>query len=270
MYLEYWQLDRRPFDSTDETAFYYPSEIHQGALLKLRYAIESRSGAAVLSGASGSGKSLLARRLLKQLGDEASPAVHLVFPRMEPTELLAYVAEELTGKPCTGSNDQIVRRLQRFLIENAAAGEHAVLVIDEAHLLLDTGTLEILRLLLNFEHAGQPALSLVLIGQPQLLVALERLPSLEQRASAKCMLRALSDEETMSYVNHRLQAAGAKQEIFTQAALTLAHELTRGAPRSINRLCDLALLVGFAQQQDVIGPEELELVSDELLAGGLR
>ena len=44
MYESYWQLDRRPFENTSDPQFYYPGESHQGAMLKLRYAIENRKG----------------------------------------------------------------------------------------------------------------------------------------------------------------------------------------------------------------------------------
>jgi type II secretory pathway predicted ATPase ExeA len=58
--------------------------------------------------------------------------------------------------------NESVRRLQTFLLANCDRGRHAVLVIDEAHLLLDSDALETVRLLLNFEHAGKPALTLLL------------------------------------------------------------------------------------------------------------
>ncbi|GAG08635.1 unnamed protein product, partial [marine sediment metagenome] len=63
MYESYWQLTTRPFDNGDDSRFYFPSESHQGALLKLRYAVENRRGGALLSGAAGLGKTLLANML---------------------------------------------------------------------------------------------------------------------------------------------------------------------------------------------------------------
>lgn len=54
MYQAYWQLGGRPFENCIDPKFYYPSEVHQGALLKLRYAVESQRGAALLAGAASS------------------------------------------------------------------------------------------------------------------------------------------------------------------------------------------------------------------------
>jgi general secretion pathway protein A len=91
------------------------------------------------------------------------------------------------------------------------------------------------------------------------------MPALEARLGLKCLLRSFSLEETMSYVSHRMTAAGATHEIFTSEAMSLLHELTAGNPRRINRLCDLALLVGFAEEQVRINAHQIEAVSNELV-----
>ena len=140
-----------------------------------------------------------------------------------------------------------------------------MVAIDEAHLLVDSDALDSLRLLLNFDAGAKPALTLLLVGQPQLLPALERLPALEARLGVKCLLRPFNLEETISYVSHRLTAAGATHEIFTSEALTTLYQLTGGNPRRINRLCDLALLIGYAEEQVRINAHQVEAVCSELV-----
>jgi type II secretory pathway predicted ATPase ExeA len=98
-----------------------------------------------------------------------------------------------------------------------------------------------------------------------LLPVLDRHPALEERLGVKCLLRPLNLEETISYVNHRLSAAGARRPLFDTGALEALYHLSHGAPRQINRLCDLALLVGFAEEQPSITAAQLEAVSDELV-----
>jgi len=268
MYEAYWQLHSRPFENCADARFYYPSEVHQGALLKLRYAVENHRGAALLAGAAGVGKTLLVNSLKQQLGTSFSPFVHVVFPRMSQRELLAYLAAELgasTDGAAAATVDESVRRLKQFFVDNARRECHAVVAIDECHLLLDTDALETLQLLLNFETETQSALTLILAGQPQVLPALSRLPGLETRLGVKCLLRPLNLEETSSYVNHRMTAAGAAREIFTADALTALHGLTGGNPRRVNRLCDLALLIGYAEEQMRINAPQVEAVSNELV-----
>lgn len=267
MYEAYWQLQRKPFETGVDVSAYYPGEAHQAALLKLRYAIESRSGGALLAGAGGSGKTMLVRLLADRVGEQFQPFVHLVFPQMSSVELLAWLAAELENRaPCETTTDDSIRRIQRFLTENAAAGRHAVLAIDEAHLLESPRVLETLRLLLNFETAGVPALTLLLVGQPMLVPLVERTPQLEQRLGVKCLLRPLSVEETMSYVQHRLALAGAQQSMFTTTALEAIHRASHGLPRRINSLCDLALLIGFADELSTIDAPHIEAAAQDLVA----
>jgi general secretion pathway protein A len=119
--------------------------------------------------------------------------------------------------------------------------------------------------LLNFETDGRPALTLLLVGQMNLVPAIDRLPSLEERISVKTLLRTFTAEETAGYVRHRLTAAGASREIFSPDALEALHYLAHGTPRQINRLGDLALLVGFADRLPQLTAEQIESVSEELI-----
>ncbi|MCA9185470.1 MAG: AAA family ATPase [Pirellulaceae bacterium] len=268
MYEPYWRLDVKPFENFSDDSFYYPGEAHQGTLLKLRYAIENRRGIAVVSGAAGLGKSLLVRTLFRQLPDEYQPRAHLVFPQLSPTSLLAYLADELDSSSASDQSTDAscqLRRLERCLAENSQRGQHTVIAIDEAHLLHEYAGLETIRLLTNFETDGRPDWTILLVGQPQLLTQLDRAPGLDERMGVKCLLRPLQLEETISYVSHKLTAAGASQMIFTGDALEAVHEHSRGVPRRINRLCDLALLIGFAEELPEIGAAQIEAVADELV-----
>jgi general secretion pathway protein A len=269
MYQSHWQLKQKPFENGCDPRFYYPGESPQGALLKLRYAVENRRGAALLAGPAGSGKTLLFTLLRANLGEELSPVVHLVFPQMDADQLVAYLADELTGAPDPAPAPEVhksVARIEHFLQANTQAGRHAVVAVDEAHLLDDGRTFEALRLLLNFELAGRPGLTLVLVGQPGILPALDRMPQLEERLAVKCLLRPLTERETSEYVAHRLKVAGSVREVFDPDALATLYRLTRGIPRRINRLCDLALLIGYAEECHGISAAQLESVSQELVA----
>ena len=269
MYESYWGLQHKPFENNSNESFYYPSETHQAALLKLRYAIENRRDGAVLTGAPGLGKSLLIRMMYRMLPETITPKVHLVFPQMPTSELLTYLAQELSpGQGTVGplSTEAAVRRIEQSLRENSQAGRHAVVTVDEAQLITDVTTLDMLRLLLNFESESGIGLTLLFVGQPSFLPTIDRHPGVEERLAVKCLLRPLDLDETISYVNHRLNEAGADSPIFDESALETIFAITRGNPRQVNRLCDLALLIGFAEERKSIDAKAIEAVSDELVA----
>jgi general secretion pathway protein A len=270
MYEDYWQLATAPFAYATSDDAYFPSEAHDGALLKFRYAIDAERGAAAMIGPSGVGKSLLVRRLTAELSADERPVIEILFPQMSSRELLAYLAAKLSDGGEISSADQAVRRIETSLAEFARKNQRPIVVIDDAQVLEEAGALDTLRLLLNFtadplSQGRGPALTLLLVGQLPLLSAIARMPALEDRIAVKTLLRSFTLDESAAYIEHRLRAAGAEREIFTPGALEKAHFLAEGSPRKLNRLCDLALLVGFANQQAQVEAGDLENVNRELV-----
>ena len=102
------------------------------------------------------------------------------------------------------------------------------------------------------------------VGGLNLLGKLERIPQLNDRIAVRSFVEPLSHDDTIGYVAHRLHVAGAKREIFDQDALEALHERSGGIPRRINRLADLALVVGYADQLDNIGAREIEAVAEDI------
>ncbi len=204
---------------------------------------------------------------------DCTPLVHLTFPQMPAPNLLAYLARELHAPAASGSSvpsiDESVWALQQLLAANAHAGKHAVIVVDEAHLIESNHCFEALRLLSNVEVDGAPAATIVFIGKPALMPIFERLPQCEQRLSVKCLLRPFSADETHAYVQHRLHTAGAGDaEIFQREALDALHSISQGTPRDIHRLADLALLTALADGEESIGVERIQAVAAALVSIG--
>jgi general secretion pathway protein A len=266
MYEDYWQLETKPFEPSVDSRFIFPSPGHQAAVRKLRYAIESRRSAALLVGPTGIGKTLVWQMLSSQLGDAIGKQAHLVFPLLSPREMLAYLAQELGALTSPQpSADECLSALRTVLRQNHSQGKLAVVAVDEAHLLEDTGLLDPLRLLMNLRVSSDPLFTLLLIGQTGALGMVERYNNLDERLELKVQLKPFSSEETAGYIEHRLVTAGASRPLFTPQALEMAHQLSGGVPRRINRLCDLALMVGFAAQEAEIEAPQLRAVHNELV-----
>jgi general secretion pathway protein A len=267
MYQAYWQLDSRPFEHATAAQFVFAADSQLGALLKLRYVLENRRGTALLAGESGLGKTLLVETLLRELSPAFAPRVHLVFPQMATDQFLTYLGDQLTGQhsPLTLNVDQSVRRIEQLLRAGGQAGKHALIAIDEAHLLRDHQTLEAIRLLMNFQQDGQPLATFLLAGQTSLVLMVRRLPALDERVAVTCILARLTPDETNRYIDHRLTAAGAKRTIFEPSAVEAIFGLTHGIPRQINRLCDLALLVGYGEELPTLNARHIESIHAELL-----
>jgi len=255
MYLEYFGLREFPFSLAPDPRFLYLSAQHREALAHLLYGVRSEGGFVQLTGEVGTGKTTVCRCFLEQLPPGTRAAV-ILNPALSAEDLLASVCDEFEIPRPAGpvSVKDSFDRINRFLLEVHAAGERAVLVIDEAQN-LDAAVLEQVRLLTNLETSSRKLLQIILMGQPELRATLARpeLRQLAQRITARFHLQALSREETRAYVRHRLEVAGSGEDLFPATVIGRLRRLSRGVPRLINILCDRALLGAFVQGKRQVG-----------------
>jgi len=252
MYERFFKLRSKPFAMNPDPAFLYPSSQHAAALTMLDYAIESQAPFCMLTGEIGSGKTTLLRHFLRNLGEKMTVGLisntHAGFRSIHP-----WAVSALGIAPRDDSDIAQYEALVDFLIREYGKGRRSLLIVDEAHN-LSTPILEELRLLSNVNSEQDLALQVFLVGQPELRSKLEH-PALEQfaqRVSVDFHLGALSLQEAREYITHRLSVAGGDPDLFQAEAIAFVHARTRGIPRLINQLCDLALVYGFAEQTKTI------------------
>jgi len=249
MYLEYFGLREFPFSLAPDPRFLYLSAQHREALAHLLYGVRSEGGFVQLTGEVGTGKTTVCRCFLEQLPPGTHAAV-ILNPALSAEELFAAICDEFRVSRPEGSASvkSSLDLINHYLLGVHAAGERAVLVIDEAQN-LGAAVLEQVRLLTNLETSSRKLLQIILMGQPELRATLARpeLRQLAQRITARFHLRPLSREETRAYVKHRLEIAGSGEDLFPAGVIRRLQRLSRGVPRLINILCDRALLGAFVQ-----------------------
>lgn len=260
MYESYFHLKSKPFAMTPDPAFLYQSSQHAAAATMLEYAIESQAPFCLLTGEIGSGKTTLLRYFLRKLGANTTVGLisntHGRFHSIHPWALSA-----LGIAPADDSDIAQYEALIDFFVREYGRGRRTLLVFDEAHN-LSTSILEELRLLSNVNSENDLALQVLLIGQPELRAKLES-PELEQfaqRVSVDFHLGPLALDDTQSYIRHRLTVARGDPSLFRPEAIAFIHARTRGIPRLINQLCDLALVYAFAEQHSIVDLNLLEHV----------
>jgi type II secretory pathway predicted ATPase ExeA len=243
MYEERFGLKRRPFPPTPDTALYYPATVHETALAALQRGLAEGEGFALLTGAPGSGKTLLGYILLDRLDPTAATAFLSNSHFADRSALLQAILYDL-GLPHEAATEQLLRlRLTESLLQNCAEERRTLIVIDEAHH-LSADLLEELRLLANLEAAGSKAVQFVLIAQPSILQAMQQpaLSSLNQRIAVRPTLDALEAEEAYDYLLHHLRCVGGKPEtIFDETAMEVLARGAQGIPRCLNQAAHQAL-----------------------------
>ena len=263
MYEAFYGLRQKPFSILPDPRFLYASRTHRVALNLLEYGVAEQNGFIVLTGEVGTGKTTLIRHLLNLVEDEV--VVGLVpptYPSLDDLMKSVLLAFDLEFRGMDHVEQH--KALVDSLIKRYAEGKRSVLIIDEAQH-LGAHALEHLRIFSNINTGTDHLLQFVLVGQPELRTMLQRpdLRQFVQRVSVDYNLEPLTRPDTSAYIRHRLEVAGGSAHLFDQSACAAAHYLSRGIPRLINALCDLALVHGFADEQTQI---DIDVVIDAAIA----
>lgn len=264
-YLEFYNLKEQPFSISVDNRFYFNSNQHAHALVKLRYAAEERKGLAVLVGGVGTGKTTLARRMLDELEESVFESALLVVIHTSITSewLLRKIAVQLGVQNPLDDKTELLSQLYNRLVEIYDSGKKAVVLIDEAQMLQRREVMEEFRGILNIELDGQKLITFIFFGLTDLDTHLALDKPLQQRIAVRYELESFTEKTTEEYIRYRLEVAGAKREFFTKGSLTTIHQFSEGIPRLINSICDNALLEGYLRKKDRIDEEMIkEVISD--------
>lgn len=253
MYSQFFKLSQAPFSIAPDPRYLFMSERHREALAHLLYGVDGGGGFVLLTGEIGAGKTTICRCFLEQIPANCHVA-YIFNPKLTVNELLQSICDEFgIASAHQGLGPATVKdyvdALNTYLLTSYAEGTNNVLIIDEAQN-LSADVLEQLRLLTNLETNERKLLQVILIGQPELRTMLARpeLEQLAQRVIARYHLASLSEQETASYISHRLAVAGLIADSpFSPTIMRRVHQLTQGVPRRINLLCDRALLGAYAE-----------------------
>lgn len=265
MYLSYYNLQREPFNITPDPDFLFLNESHKEALASIVYGIEKRKGFIAITGGIGLGKTTIVRAYLETKDDGHLKIIYVFNANITFKGLLKTIYQELELEDDAADIFEMVNRLHLTLISEYEAGNNIVLIVDEAQN-MPVETLENLRMLSNLETSTDKLIQIVFIGQPEFdsLVNQPVLRQLKQRIAMRTVIRPLSSRESIEYITHRFNRAGLKGEVpFTSAALHAIVTGAKGVPRTINILCDNALISGFGCEQNPVGLKVVkEVLSD--------
>lgn len=266
MYLNHYGLKEAPFGLTPDPKFIFKTESYLEALSTIKYGVEESKGLIVMVGEVGTGKTTTLRSALQQFSRDVQ-AAYIFNPSLTNAEFFEQLCHGFgLGLPRTASKPERLESLGRLLTNRHAKRMQTVLIIDEAHGLPED-LLEEVRLLVNFETSSDKLLQVVLSGQPELRVQLNRpdLRQLKQRISLRCTLKPLSPFEVNEYIRFRLKVAGATRiNLFDAEAVALISRVSQGVPRVVNNICDNALLYGFSGNCPTVNVELVEEVIDTL------
>jgi len=258
--LSYYNLTTLPFTKEIKTVDLVKLPSVESNLLSLKLLVDTR-GVGLLTGKSGSGKSCLIRLLKEILNPALYKLIYICHASIGLHEFYTHLASGL-GLPPKGRRAALFRIVKERIISlHQSQKIHPVLILDEAHL-LSHDILQEIRLLTNFEIDSINALSVLLCGQESLNLAfgLSMLESLANSITVNIQVDSLTEEESFSYIETRINHCGNSSSLFTKSAMTFIHQASGGVFRSIGIIAQAALKKAFLSQSPQVEAEHVKAV----------
>jgi type II secretory pathway predicted ATPase ExeA len=239
---------------------------HQEALARIAWCVTERQ-IGVISGECGAGKTVAARAAVASLDRSRHTILYLGTPGVGLRGLYALIVTGLGGTPRFHAASLIPQAQELLAAETQERSKQVVLIIDEAHL-LDGESLEGLRCLSNADMDQTAPFTLLLLGQPTLRRQLRQgvFTALDQRIGLRYTIEGLSREETASYISHHLTIAGRSDTLFSDDAVGLVHQSSRGLPRLVNNIAVQSLIAAFAEKKRIVDESSVRTALAEVSA----
>lgn len=259
MYAPYWNLAESPFQNTPAPRWYHESRSHEEALARLLFVIEQRRACGLLTGVSGTGKSLLLQALARQARRMQREVATLDMSESDSADLLWDLAGSLRLAPAPRQSERdLWRQVQDHLRASQFAHIPTVILADQAEHATPAGLATLRRLL----QVGGGNGSVTLIAASRTNSG--GLSSLTELADLQVEIEPLTVEEVADYIGHRMLEAGAARTVFQSCAVDVLYESSHGVPREINRLCDLCLVAAAAHELPMIDGRIVTAIVHEL------
>ena len=262
----HYGFSRMPFGKELAPSMLHAHRAHQEAVARISWCVAERQ-IGVVTGECGSGKTVAARAAVAALDHSRHTLIYLGTPGVGLRGLYAAIVAGLGGSPRFYCSALIPQTQELLAAEAAERGKQVLLVVDEAHL-LDADCLEGLRCLQNADMDERAPFSLLLLGQPTLRrrLRLGAFAALDQRVGLRYALGGLEPAETASYIAHHLALAGRSDPLFSDDAVALIHQVSRGLPRLVNNLAVQALVACFVAGKALVDESAARAAVSEVTA----
>jgi type II secretory pathway predicted ATPase ExeA len=248
----HYGFGRTPFGKSLAPQMLHRHGAHAEAVARIGWCVTERA-LGVITGEVGAGKTVAVRAALAELDTSRHTVIYLGNPAVGGRGLYSGIVSALGGIPRFHKAALIPQTTELLAAEEHERGRTAILVLDEAHL-LDADQLEELRLLTNAELDSHSPFAALLVGQPTLRrrIKLGTFAALDQRIALRYTMTGMTAEETGSYISHHLKLAGRSDTLFSDDALALIHQVSRGLPRAVNNLAVQALVAAYATNKAIV------------------
>ena len=261
-------LKENPFKDTLDTSLFFRTRQHEDALVRIRIGLQDGHSVILLTGPSGTGKTIATQVVLRSLDQECyKPVFVFAYPGMTKGPMLGTILKELGEEAVPRYAAERLSLVQQYAMDLHEQGKRLVVFLDEAHF-LKADALHVLRTLSNFETEKEKLVTVLLVAEASLLRRLKApsYASLRSRITFAVNLEPLSRAETEQYIKYRLLKSGAQPHLLTADAYLAAHSHSGGVPREVNRLMYNGFIEAMSLERSVITSDILEM-ADKRIGG---
>jgi general secretion pathway protein A len=263
MYLKYFKLVEKPFEYLipNPRYFWYTSQ-GEGIKAQCDYIIREKSGHLYISGPVGAGKTTLLKTLTQSLlTDEHSLINFINAPNLKTSNALLRRVTEGFGVKTERSYDATLENFTQWLKET---DRFPILIIDEAqNLVLDS--LKTLHYFMTYV-TDRLLMMVILCGQEEMVERINRFAAIRSRMFP-AFLSALSRAEAEKMMQYRWKIASqndASPLPFTTKAIDEIFNYSKGVPRYMCQVADVALLAAYNQQKHEVDEKIVQIIVNNL------
>ena len=255
-YAKFYGFSKDPFDPQPDPRLIFLTENVREVWNSIVSGIDQRKGFILLTGEQGMGKTTLISLISLYLSTNGRKVkvIPLFDSSQKIEEILRTLLRGLGLPPKKERKSPMLCQLNEDLAQRSERGETFALIIDEAQN-LRREILEEIRLLANASPKKPRLLQEIFVGDLQFEKNLSSrgLMFLNQRIEVRCRLRPFTPEESLGYIEHRLNRAGSTtSRVFTPRAVSLITQTSGGNPGTLTRICQEALSVGYSKLKKMI------------------
>ncbi len=233
------------FEIESNSPFYFNTS-HWRAVDGMLEGVRERAGLMILTGPTGSGKTMIMRAISEGL-EENTPGLFLQYASLNFREFVNFLHTSLRVEDEVMDSPNKAVALREFLYVQAKRGETGVVFIDEAHN-LEPDVLKMLPKLARFdtlEDGRVVGLQFVLIGSEDLreIMADSEFDEVRAKVTVDHTLRFFTRPELKQFLKKRLAPiARMTDEPITDDGVEEMGRFTGGSPRLIGMICSHTML----------------------------
>jgi len=253
-YYSRFSLEYDPFVKNSKDVFIDNSESRE-VIKRLEY-LQATNGFGILTGEPGLGKTTCIRNWAKSLNRSLFKVTYSSLSTLTVKEFYSHLSRQLNIEPSYHKSENY-KRIQDELLRLALDKKITpVIIVDEANH-INTGILNDLKMIFNFDMDSRDRAIVLLVGQQQInnTLALNSFEALRQRLVMNYNMEGLSKAEGKQYILKKLESAGSTSDVFDDAAVEAILNNAFGKPRVINRLCTTAMMIADKHSENTVSAD---------------